>query len=376
MAYIILILFTIVFAVLYGNMAKIRLKSKEKQSILLFVFFTLYTITFGCRVGWGQDYKHYEYLYDNGQTLANFEFLFRIICHFFQQMRLNYHFLLSFISLSIIISYWYLIHDKAQIMSVALPLFVLFSAYQSTNLIRYFLAISLIYVALSFLIRRKIPIFLLLYTGGFFIHHGVILLLPFILVLYKWDLFSSLKKTYILYLISLIIGSISQYVTDNRINYIQKAIVYGLSYLSGESQLAKYSETDAIETVLLGTRWHSNYSIYFTIGYIVFSTGLIYLSFIIKKNLKDKDIFYNYFMQLSLLSVVIQNLTLQTEILSRIHLFFFYFCPIIIGYIYKYKPKSNNSRIALILMTIGILYIIRQEYNRLFDYFDVLYIWD
>lgn len=373
MTYCILSILTIISFVIYGKSVEntISVKSYWQRSILPIC---LYCITLGFRHEWAVDYVVYDSLYMGTSKVGieSYEPLFRFLVSFLSNALPNSSVPLFVLEAFVfIISILYLLSNYRKIIVWALPLFYCITAYQAANLVRYFIAISFVYMSIPLLLKKKWKECLLLFMVAFLIHYSAAILIFFILLLYRFPFLSNVKINICLYTLLVVMNtsSIQQALVSPITNFI-------LMLNLGTNQLAKYANEENVSTVLLGSREVSE-SVSFLYSFCTCFIGYI---FIIKGYKfckgKENDYHWLFLYNLGVLGVLLMQLSFGAEVFSRIAFFFYYTVIIILSYIGTYRKALKINNLFFLLFVISILYNCYYPIKGLYSNFDLLYVWD
>ena len=374
MAFYLLLFLTLMCSVIFAKNANKAPRYYWCASLPVII---AYCTTYGFRDGWAIDYNVYYKLYEglfSHVSIDEYEYLFRNYIRLLTDLGFPYSFFLISVSAITIIAQLFLLKENKKIILYALPIFLLITIYQSANLIRYFMAISILNIGLYFLLKKKMYVFIGLSLISILIHTGTIILIPIILIFYKWNVFNNVRWTFVIYILSFVFGSISQYVNSSSINVVQGFVTFVLSFIGGDNQLSKYQDASAISDVLLGSRDKADISIFYYIFHFIFATCFIFMGDILKKlmgNIHNICFFYN----ICVFALILENLSLQTEILTRIDIYFLYLIYIPLGYIFYFYKKNTLLKSFMPFLTISLLYIIFSSFKSL-QIFELNYIWD
>lgn len=373
MDYIILAILTLLSFVVFAKQVQKdkRAKTYWKYALLPII---LYAVTYGFRKGWCVDYELYDALFTNSASnveLDQYEPLFRLIVLFLHFLCNSSAALFCLIASVFIFSILFLLRDKRDLLPYALPIVFFFSAYQTANLARYFLAMSFVYVGIEYLLKKRYWAFAAASLIGFYIHYSMAILILILVVIFFWGGF---KKTWLNIILYLLTAGIS-------ISTIQETFVtplfQALSFVNfGDNQLAKYADKEAIQKVLLGNRWgdveRSLYNYVFNFLY-----AIIYLFFGNKKIPASKyGRNFEYYYQLGALGLILQNIAVNAEILSRISLFFVYPSLLVSACMVKRPKQYFGNVIVWGLFVLSIAYIGISNIKGLYEQYDIEYIWD
>ena len=159
----------------------------DKKKYWSYAIYPMLVFTFveGLRWGRGVDWNlyYYEYQYFKYGTQTEFEPLFSLIWDFFAKSELPYWSVISFSSFLFIFSVFYFFKRFKVYLPIALPFYVFFSFTSAENLIRWYTALSFLFIALSLLYEKKYVKCLIMFFCGTMCHYAVVLFLPIYLFL-------------------------------------------------------------------------------------------------------------------------------------------------------------------------------------------------
>ena len=154
----------------------------DKKKYWSYAIFPMLIFTFveGLRWGRGIDWNHYyyEFLYFKNGVQTDFEPLFSLIWGFFAKVGLPYWSVVSFSSLLFIFSIFYLFERFRVYLPIAVPFYVFFSFMSAENLIRWYTALSFLFIAFRLAYEKKYTKFLIAFFCGTMCHYAVVLFLP------------------------------------------------------------------------------------------------------------------------------------------------------------------------------------------------------
>lgn len=346
---------------------------RKKYFINSLIPILLYCLTYGFRKGWGQDYDVYDSLFlgDFRLGLENYETLFRFLIITLRLVSDSSSVLFIFVAAAIIFSYIFLLKDNRDVVGLALSIFYLLSAYQTSNLVRFFLALSIAYIGIDLVNQKRWLFSILVLSASVFIHAGIIIFIVMALPLVRFKLFFNLKYNIILYFISAVvsIGSIQ----DLFGNVIYRVLS---SFDFGNLQLVKYADRDIINNYILGTTWDETEKSIFYL-FFNFMFGLLFIYFghrLIEKMPNIKNIGFYY--QIGVWGVVFGNIAANTEILYRVSIAFVYLSSLVCAYIIKYYKRLNVNHFIFVLFLLSVIYMCFFSVKQIYSGFDVLYVWD
>lgn len=371
MTYLVLSLLTILS--FYWFSKKVQYKDSNHYYLYAIIPTFFYCITYGFRTGWAVDYVVYDSLFRGVSKLGidSYEPLFAFVVNTLSSINnsTSIHFFV-FTAIVTMMSFIILIKRSKEISFYALSLYYLFTAYQAANLVRYFMAISLIYISFELAFTKKYGLMILTLMASFFIHYSAGILIVIAFILYKYKLFLNLKINIILF----------TFVSFLNVHSIQQALAKPLTAFImmlnlGDNQLSKYADTENVSTVLLGNRAGTvEISFIYSFCTIAFAYLFIYYGHKVMKLVCTNEISYYY--NLGVLGLILSQISFGAEVFSRISFFFFYISVIIISYIFYYRKILFGNMFTFLLLVVVTSYICYTSINGLFKSFNVLYVWD
>lgn len=349
---------TLICGYLYSN--------NPSKKIYLIIPVILISLNEGLRFGRGIDYNGYYFKYNdivNGFDIRTNDLLFTLLCKFNDYIGLPYQGLIFLMSFILIVCGVFYLRSHIKVLSFALPLFFLFTI-DAENLMRWFLAFSVLLVGISYLERDNLKYYFICSGISFLFHSGIIVVVPIFLLLYyvKRPLIKPLPAC-IVYIVIYIFFKNS---------YMLNFVSY-MNIFSGMEQFSGY--VDNAEGWLTGT---ANYVAgKLKIGTVIMDLILIYIGYrLIKYEPK-----FTYYYNICLIGTVLSPALYQIEILYRVCLLFKLFQFLIIAYsIYHFIIKQNILSVYKILTCFLVLFLVKvYVVNILFEPYtekSYLYIWD
>ena len=158
----------------------------DKKKYWSYAIYPMLVFTFveGLRWGRGIDWNHYyyEYLYFKNGVPTDFEPLFSLIWGLFAKLGLPYWCVISFSSFLFIFSVFYFFEKFKTYLPIALPFYVFFAFMSAENLIRWYTALSFLFIAFRLIFEKKYTKFFIAFACGTMCHYAVVLFLPFFLI--------------------------------------------------------------------------------------------------------------------------------------------------------------------------------------------------
>lgn len=368
--YAILTIITLWSFFLYQKMVK---KKPANYFSYLLLPVLCYSVTYGFRKGWGRDYIAYDSLFTGTGRLDidSYEWLFRHIVTILRTISDSSALLFVLIAALTVFSYILLLKDHKNVIGLSLSLFYLFSAYQVSNLVRYFMAVSLVTIGVYFALNNKWGYTLIVWLTAIFIHLGVGVLLVMFIPFFYYNPFKNLRINLILYIITLVASLES--VRNTFSGYILKVLT---SFNWGNLQLVKYADRDVINNYILGNTFENvTVSIYYRAFDMIYGLLFIILGHKLVSlypKIKNVCFFYN----IGVFGILFFNIAQETEILYRIAIVFIYLSSVIVAYILRYSRKLKIAPLLLVAFALSVIYKCFFSLKSIYNFFDVKYIWN
>lgn len=375
--YILLKFFIILALVVSGLMLQKRSINSSGTSIYFYPFYwavlpgcIVYTIVEGLRYGRATDYFSYHDTFI-GLRNVNYEPLFGVFVKLLNIT--NAPFYLGFVicSFVLILSGCLLIKEIRFAGLLALPLFYLDTISQSSNLVRMYVALSLILLALKYLIQNRNNRVFIFLGLAFFTHYSSIILFPFMYLFNKYD--NPFKSRYIITILFLIFNLSTiglEFIADD----LSSLKIFGL-YLNYLDSANVWILGEGIENI------KSDFSIFYYVRSYLTPLCIIWFGhkYIKKYKYYKYGIFYNLYVVGALLMPT--ALTLPTEVFYRLCLYFLsfkFFVLSIIFYEYFNKLSKLNylSRAIILIVFLDSIYLLAKT---IFIYSSELgnqFVWD
>ncbi|NLD93695.1 MAG: EpsG family protein, partial [Fibrobacter sp.] len=167
----------------------------------------------GLRYDRGVDYFHYKKLFENSLNLSvyydidSIEPLFQIINKVIKILGLSYPVVFVFYSFILIFAGFFFLRQYKDCAPFLVPLFFLAIVTPAENIVRQFVAIAFVLIALSFFNSKQWIKFCSFILFAFLTHYSSIVLLPFILLFSKFGVFLVKKKIVLITILTLFILS-------------------------------------------------------------------------------------------------------------------------------------------------------------------------
>lgn len=330
----------------------------------------IYTLVEGLRYGRGADYFGY-YNSFIGNKNTNYELVFQLFTNILNAINAPFYlgFLIS--SLLLILSGCLLIREVRFIGLFALPLFYLDTIAQSSNLVRMYVAMSFIFLALKYLMQNKNKKVITFCVLAFLTHYSSLILFPFIYLFNKNH--NPFKSKYLIVVLFIVL---------NLFPIGLEIIAENISKIGGIGLYENYLARTDIWILGEGIETKANnFSIFYYIRSYLLPFCIIWFGhkYIEKYKCYKYGVFYNLYVVGALLMPT--ALTLPTEMFYRLCIYFISFKFFALGFIfydffYK-KNKFNYLSWALILIILlDSIYLISKT---IFNYSIQLgnqFIWD
>lgn len=312
-----------------------------RLAIIPIVFFTLEE---GLRWGRFIDWCAYYELYNN--VPHTWEFLFRNWWKLFNTWGIPYPIVITLCSLIFILSLFILFKPYSGLFRIFFPLMIAFSALSAENFIRWYCALSVIFISLRFFLDKKWLQFAIITCIVPLVHFGTVLL--FILLILATFLKRPIPPTLTICIsIGLILFFNSSFllhftdVVDFMFGHIEKFVSY----------------MDNIEGWITGSGQNSDVERKGTFTYLISMIPfycIIWSAYKIKRDLgSDYLIIYN----LGVIGLLMLSISSGLEILQRYAEVFYPFISLLCAYVIKRLSKSLTvSRLRSNLL-IAVCYI-------------------
>lgn len=367
-------LLIIVICVFSNKISKSDYKKYWNIALIPIIFFT---IEEGLRWGREMDWCVYYRVYDDIKKGIDtgHEWFFQKMWYIISCIKTPYSLLVAFCSFFYITSLFYVIKPYKELVCYAVPLVVLMNAYSATNLIRWFLALSFLSLAMRDLInlhKLRSLLFLLL---ACFTHYGIFLLFPIILLIFriKNELLSPKFVIVISFLLCIFFNqSLLRHFTFifdlfsgvSRFEHYQNDKV---GWLIGTASVISGNISPIQSVVKLIPIW------------IMFGYGHKYITSI--KKYRSNDSIYILLYNLSLVGILLNSIASGLELLGRYTYFFNVFICLLssAGVIFLLQNKRKNI-LDLIFLFIVFVYFIDKIFDFCMPLYDDIhlmqYVWD
>lgn len=352
---------------LFGN--RCRLNPSFKYWFWAIFPIAIYSLGYGLRDGWGVDFNHYRDLFCNLKDTDPSFFALNYILHL---LGLDYPF--AFIAYSVILclGFFFITRRYKKCAFIILPLMWCLSA-SSVTLIRFYVGVGWMLIAISFLLERKIVFFALFSTIAATTHTSLIFVIPFILLFWYKDFFTNKKIVLIVFVCSTffldksffgmqivtpIVDFLDSHIHLNRLNFYASSSDI---WFSGERLLdaAQNEFNERMNFIRLGIT-------HFLILYFGFDC-------------KDRFRYGYFFYSLTCVSCFFYNLVQGFELVIRYVLFFYLFIAFSVAFILV--DQMENKRHKKVPFAIVMFFVIFNLFykaflgSQTFTYY-IKYIWN
>lgn len=351
-----------------GNRLSLKYKLNSLPAILVMLVFT---INEGLRFGRGVDYNIYWQGYidlaKGWETNQNIGLV--LIEKIFLFFNVPFQGLIIFMSFTFILGTLFFMKRFKEVLTFAMPLWVLFSFGAVENLLRWFLAFSFIMIGLSYLLNddiKNVYKFIFFSFIGCIIHYAIIPI-PFIfyfLSLRKMTLFKP-KVSVVLFIMII-------FLLDTNVMLTFVDALNKISYLS--DRFTGYGENAEF--------WLTNNALGDETRRITFSQAIFFIFLIIAgypcsiRAGKQYVFAYNIF----LLGAFFYNIGLKVELVNRFVLIFYFFSAIVFAsviktsFLIKNKYRFSVQVFILFFLVLKLSSPIRDCIKD--EAFKYMYVWD
>ncbi len=343
------ILNTILMFVLIYSGYGITYKNKSKFSSYAGLSLLFYSLIEGLRWMRGVDYFHYYQDLATGfkgsYVTGNPEILYELFCKTFHSLGWPVPLAFIFYSFLLLFSFILVLRHFRDTAIFALPLFYVMTVSATENHIRQFLAISFVFFAYDAYLcnKRKRSYFLLCLSA--FIHSSLLVVFPFYILL-------TLKKVnlpnkgvyYILFAYILLFFFWDIRYLGNFANWLQIVGAGDNTKFSGYTEDADRWFTS--EGSMSGRGLIASQSVFYIWGQFLISLILIYFGYLLAKRNKDLLLVFSF----TCISLFIDVLGSDIELLGRFSECFSYFSPLLLALVLRDKSLSKNIRYALYII--------------------------
>ena len=336
-SYIIEFIFSSKEYLLFLFMSITLLFCNSKKAIYLFLILVVFFAVF--RGGIGGDFINYKLWYITTLNDNNLEFGYVFLMNLFNYLDLSIFHLQFFFSIIFIILTYFSIKQYTKNDKFAWLLFIIFPYYylNSFVLIRQYFAIGIIFIAFSFLIKKKYLYYLLLILIGTSIHYSCLLAGIFVFLIFQISFKVSKTHLILLFCISIPFAFID--------------FIYIFKYFFIGSKYQIYFNTKNISPI-------NNLLLFLLNLETIFL--LINYDKLIKYNFKNK-----YFLLLAIFGFILINFFASFNHFMRFFLYFKIFELIILAdFLFL---KNNNKTFLILIMFYGLshfLYVLNYDFKN------------
>lgn len=359
-----LILLTVVFCYVFVRKEKWGF---WKSSLIPMIFFALEEgLRYGREIDWCVYYNVYEDIKKGIDT--GHELLFTLIWKFFGLMSVPYPVLITICSFLLIFSIFYLFKPYQRCLYLIVPMVIIYCAYSATNLIRFFMGLSFLFISLRlFLDGKKTPSIIFMLCSVM-THVGLILLIPLLYGL------NYVKRPLLRPKASITLCILLMFFFDKSIlanfsfvfNLFQNVDRLSHYAIDGASWLVSNGDHDFNDKTI-GSMFASSIPLFFMIKY----------SYRLCMEKKETIIFYNYMLVGMFLKYIASGLELMGRYSLALLPFIAFFLAITLKNLAHRKKKGS---FAIVAFTVIIAFTGLKMYNFCTPiYKDSLlleYVWD
>lgn len=349
---------------------------RDGKKSLVIIGILAFTLNEGLRFGRWIDYNYYYFSFHeallNGQTRFN-ESAFVYLCRFINGIGGNFQWLIIFMSFMHIFSAVFFLRHFKEVAVFALPLYIFFSYFSAENMVRWMLGFSFILIGLYYLLsnindKKKYCLFIFFSFLAYNIHHGLLMVIPFFVIMYFIK-----KAIHPVVSISLYFMFLLFFQLDFMLDFVDIANTF--SSLTGSFESYADNAEKWLTTTALGLESKS--------GFSGLSNTIFYLFCVIigYKLIPYFDRKYLYSYNLFVFGFILNPIANRIELLYRIDILFFVFITIVLSYIIQYTIKERKlikiKYLPLISLLVLLNYarvVIPGTFNRTTD--QMLYVWD
>lgn len=324
-----------------------------------------FSIVSGLRFGRDIDYNVYYFIYSNPHLAEQQDLLFQVIVSCFKDLGIPYYMFVLACSTLLIFSFILLLKNFRYCAKYALPLFLMTEGIE--NLIRWYLAVSFILIALHYLINNRYRKFILYSILACMSHLGIIILPLLLIVAYKFG--NQFKVAPYIYLILFFITS---FFGSNMILISIATHVLSLGFVDGRV-LSYMNDITVDNGGIIFYKSSITTALRFFIGY----SFLIYAG--------GKYVFTNtdrWLYHLSCIAIIISPIMNMMELFNRYSASLSILSTIAISIVWTKLFSKDETKIEMWVLGFGIVSLIFLVYPYFTDAFlkdklhEVLFIWD
>lgn len=309
-------------------------------------FIILLILVIGLRYNVGRDYPTYEIIYDvPDSTYANYvEPIWHLINYTLRSLGFASRGFFFLTSLMLVMWFYKGIKKMSPHFYVSVALFIICGFYyESANIVRQFIAISILFYSYPYLLEGKITKYLLWSAFAALFHVSVLIILPIILL--------SRFRYSIMLLLSGIIISFA--LGNSLLNLIVNFVMPSFSAI----ELYQYDVDDFDAGVGSGV---------LKLFYNLFILAILALYHYCKSSKSDP--YFHMFLNMVIFGVILYNTFYLFQPARRLYLYFFTYLIILIPYCMDYFKKSSQYITIGITSLIFFAFLIKQNLTVPYDF--------
>lgn len=324
-------------------------------------------LLYGLRTGWLGDFALYEYTYDHFDAKSiteRFSFIFSNLMILGKTMGVSFNVLTTFLNIIVIFGFLYYAKPFARGFAFILPLFFVYS-FMTAQFIAFFPAISVFLISVSLFQQKryKAAFVALVVSIGF--HKGIVLAVP----IYFLAHYVNFKLSYaiIAYLISFFFNNQLWIDFLNEMSTLisfETGDYYG-RYITDIENF--YTGDHAIEDKGL--------SLFYTIRMVIINCSALMLFYKFAEcmpQIKQYRIF-----ELSVIGLILTNMTMGVQLVNRYAIIFTLFTPILYACAFLFCIKKKNKKyLSLSVLFMGLLFYTHISMFLLRNVSNMHFIWE
>lgn len=317
-------------------------------------------LRWGRETDWSLYYNVYQDFLDGYWT--NHEPLFQLIWKIFAYFHFPYPVVISFCSFLFIFSVFYFFRPYKNICWLAIPLCIASHLTTSSNTIRWYMALSIILIAITLIHEKKYAFGYIIFSLAPFIHLGAIILYPFYLVCQKIKCIARPSWAIITCIILILVFDDSLFRHFSFLFYPFRNFERFSGYFSyGEQGLFNSaSEQKTMISTIIGIIPNIAFIVY---GYKLMQKGCI------------KHFHYN----MIVLGTFMKLMCVQLELFIRFYYALDFFICLGASYTFIYLKKSGAKMQHIFFLVFILLYFAKKFFFMIqpYDYEEyMMYVWN
>lgn len=367
--YIILHLFMVFIFLIFGKkMSASKTNATYWKSAIIPIL--TFAIVSGLRFGRDVDYNVYYEVFHDKSSFDELEFFFRILLEFFHFIDLPYWSFVLFCSVLLISSFILLLSHYRDASKYALILFLGIMGIE--NLIRWYLAASIMFVGLHFLLINKKVYAVVLALISIGVHMGIAFSITVIFAAFYWLKNKTLKPIYVV--LAYVLTSI---LADTQPLIYLAGILNRISFLSSLSSKSEVYMNNLVDIASGGMKT----GIYVTSVTAIIRTIIAYSLPILfgSSTMRNTDK-YKWLYNFACITLILSPIFFKVEIFNRIISVQMFFVVISVSLMLNELQKNKYKyMISMFFYMISVFFlyypIIKPYFDRIY-YYQLMYIWD